>query len=161
MTKEEKLVALLKAKKLRISFAESCTAGLAAARLVNVPGTSDVFDGSFVTYANRAKIEFLGVTTEHLRTLGAVSEEVAREMAVGCAQKTQADIGVGISGIAGPDGGSAQKPVGTVCFGFYTPMGVQSTTMHFGNIGRESVRAAAVDFVFDRLLSLLASLEAY
>jgi len=155
MTKEEQVVALLKSKNLRISFAESCTAGLAAARLVNVPGTSDVFEASFVTYANRAKEEFLGVLPQTLAAHGAVSEEVAREMAKGCAEKAGADVGVGISGIAGPDGGSAEKPVGTVCFGFYSKKGLQSTTAHFGNIGRESVRHAAVELVFDRLLTLL------
>lgn len=158
MHNTEKTVALLKEKKLRISFAESCTAGLAAARLVNVSGASAVFDASFVTYANEAKIKFVSVSPETLKAHGAVSEETAREMALGAAKASGADVGVGISGIAGPEGGTAEKPVGTVCFGFHTPKGTESVTMHFGNLGRENVRLAAVDFVFKHLSRLLEEL---
>ena len=154
MKTEEKLVSLLEEKGLHISFAESCTAGLAAARLVNVSGASSVFDGSFVTYANEAKMRLVSVRAETLAAHGAVSEETAREMAVGCAEKMGAELGVGISGIAGPGGGTPKKPVGTVCFGFFTPAGVKSCTEHFEG-DRESVRTQAVDFAFRTLLSLL------
>ena len=151
---EELLVKTLLGKGLHISFAESCTAGLAAARLVNVSGASSVFDASFVTYANEAKIKFVGVSPETLEKYGAVSENTAREMAKGCAKAADAEVGVGISGIAGPLGGTPDKPVGTVCFGFHTPKGTVSTTAHFDG-DREGVRAQAVDFAFGELLKLL------
>lgn len=155
-TNQEKLCALLKEKCLHISFAESCTAGLAAARLVGVSGASDVFDASFVTYANEAKMRFVSVKPETLNAHGAVSEEIARQMAEGAARAAGAEVGVGISGIAGPTGGTPEKPVGTVCFGFFTPCGTVSTTEHFVNLDREGVRTAAVDFVFERLLNILS-----
>ena len=158
MKNEERVYELLKQKGLRISFAESCTAGLAAARMVNNPGASSVFDLSFVTYANQAKIDQVHVSPDFLAAFGAVSETVAAEMAQGCAQEANAEIGVGISGIAGPEGGTAEKPVGTVCFGFRTPAETISETMHFGNLGRENVRAAAVEHVYERLISLLEEL---
>ena len=151
---DELVVKALLEKGLHISFAESCTAGLAAARLVNVSGASSVFDASFVTYANEAKMKFVSVSPDTLAAHGAVSEETAREMAEGCARAAGAEVGVGISGIAGPLGGTPEKPVGTVCFGFFTPSGTVSTTRRF--LGdRESVRTQAVNFVFDELLKLL------
>jgi nicotinamide-nucleotide amidase len=155
MTNEESIVSLLEERKWHISFAESCTAGLAAARLVNVPNVSGVFDASYVTYANEAKIKSVGVSAETLRAHGAVSEEVAGEMALGCAKASGAEVGVGISGIAGPGGGTAEKPVGTVCFGFYTPKGLTTVTKHFGSLGRAEVRRCAVDYVFEALGALL------
>lgn len=151
---EELLVKALSEQELHISFAESCTAGLAAARLVNVSGASGVFDASFVTYANEAKIKFVGVSPDTLKKHGAVSESTAREMAKGCAKAASAEVGVGISGIAGPLGGTPEKPVGTVCFGFSTPSGTTSATAHFDG-DRESVRAQAVDFAFRELLKML------
>lgn len=151
---EELLVKALSEQKLHISFAESCTAGLAAARLVNVSGASGVFDASFVTYANEAKIKFVGVSPDTLEKYGAVSENTACEMAKGCAKAADAEVGVGISGIAGPLGGTPEKPVGTVCFGFSTPSGTTSATAHFDG-DRESVRAQAVDFAFRELLKML------
>ena len=153
---EEKLVLLLKEKKLHITFAESCTGGLAAGALVNVSGASDVFDASFVTYANEAKINLVGVKKETLDTLGAVSAEVALQMAKGAAKAANADVGVGISGIAGPTGGSKDKPVGTVCFGFSTPKTSVAEKVIFENRGREAIRRAAVDYVYERLISLLS-----
>ena len=152
---QEKLVAHLKEKGLRISFAESCTAGLAAAELVAVSGASDVFDASFVTYANTAKIKFVGVSPETLNAYGAVSEQTAGEMAEGCARAACADIGVGISGIAGPGGGTPEKPVGTVCFGFHAAGRTHTLTMHFEGLDRAGVRKAAVRFVFAHLNEVL------
>lgn len=155
MNSTQSVIAYLKKNGYHISFAESCTAGLAAARLVSTPGTSDVFDASFVTYANEAKIRFVGVSPETLAAFGAVSEQTAGEMAEGCAKTAEAEIGVGISGIAGPDGGTPEKPVGTVCFGFHTPRGTETVTRHFGDLGRDKVREAAVSFVYEHLAEIL------
>lgn len=153
--KNKELVELLIEKNYKITCAESCTGGLLASNIVEVPAASQVFDMSFVTYANEAKVQCLGVQQETIDTYGVVSEEVAREMAVGCAERALANIGVGISGIAGPTGATATKPIGMVCFGFYINHKVYSFTKQFGNIGRTEVRVASVDFVIDKLLELL------
>ena len=134
-----------------ISFAESCTGGLAAARLVDIPNASRVLDASIVTYANEAKTHFLGVSPQTLEAHGAVSEETAREMAEGICRAAGAEVGVAVSGIAGPSGGTAEKPVGTVCFGFCINGITKTVTRRFGALGRRQVREAAVDFVFDTL----------
>ena len=115
----ERVVNALIKHGLHISFAESCTGGLAAAHIVDVPNASYVLDASFVTYANQAKVKFVNVAEESIAEHGVVSECVALSMAKGAAAAANAEIGVGISGIAGPSGGSPEKPVGTVCFGFY------------------------------------------
>ena len=143
----------------KISFAESCTGGMACARLVDVPDASKVLDASFVTYANEAKIGLLGVTEETLNTHGAVSEETAFQMAEGVCRANRSQVGVGISGIAGPTGGTAEKPVGTVCFGFCIPGKTWTVTKKFGPLGRRAVREAAVDFVFQSLCEILESEE--
>lgn len=152
---EYKVVEKLIEKKFHITFAESCTAGLAAARLVNVPDASKVLDVSFVTYANEAKVKYVNVKKESIESYGVVSEEVAGEMAAGAAKAMAAEVGVGISGIAGPTGGSEEKPVGMVCFGFYVDGKVETYTMQFGNIGRNEVRKASVDFCYEKLMDLL------
>lgn len=146
---------LLKSQGKTVTFAESCTGGLAAAKLVSLPSASAVFAESFVTYANEAKIRRLGVSPESISRFGVVSEEVAGQMASGAAKTAKADVAVGISGIAGPEGGTAQKPVGTVCFGFFVNGAVTTATQHFGNIGRNEVREKSVDFVFETLSDLL------
>lgn len=143
-----RIVEELSRRTWHITFAESCTGGLAAARLVDVPSASAVFDGSFITYANEAKIKYLGVRAETIARLGVVSEEVAAQMARGAADAYGAQIGVGISGIAGPSGGTAEKPVGTVCFGFAVNSEISTATRRFGDIGRDNVRGASVDFVY-------------
>ena len=155
----EETVALLKQKGWHISFAESCTAGLAAATLVNVPSASAVLDVSFVTYANAAKSKYVHVAEQTLESYGAVSEQTAKEMAVGVARETGAEIGVGISGIAGPGGGTPEKPVGTVCFGFSINGKASACTCQFGDLGRAEVRTAAVKFVFRSLAMLLKNAE--
>ena len=155
MTHVEKTVALLKEKGWHISFAESCTAGLAAGALVDVPSASAVLDASFVTYANEAKMRYAHVKGETLAAHGAVSEEVALEMAIGVAKETGAEVGVGISGIAGPGGGTPEKPVGTVCFGFFIDGKASACTCHFGELSRREVRESAVRFVFRSLATLL------
>lgn len=151
----EKIVQLLARRGWRITFAESCTGGMVAAALVDVASASSVFDASFVTYANEAKIKFLGVAPGSIKEYGVVSEEVALEMAAGAARQTGAQVGVGVSGIAGPTGATPGKPVGMVCFGFYVDGARFSFTKQFGSIGRNAVREASVAFVCDTLLELL------
>ena len=143
-----RMVALLKEKELRIAFAESCTGGLCAAEVVAIPDASAVLDASVVTYSNEAKTAFVGVRPETLESYGAVSEEVAGEMAEGVARVTGADIGVGISGIAGPTGGTPEKPVGTVAFGFSVGGRLHTETRHFEGLDRNGVRDAAVRHVY-------------
>ncbi len=110
-------------KGLTISAAESCTGGMFAAKLTEVPGISAVFDRSLVTYSNQAKMEELGVREETLNEFGAVSEETAREMAEGVRRVSGSDIGISVTGIAGPDGGTEEKPVGTICYAMATEEG--------------------------------------
>ncbi|MBP3617881.1 MAG: CinA family protein [Lachnospiraceae bacterium] len=154
-TSEEKVVALLQEKGYHISFAESCTGGLCSARLVSVASASAVFDAGVVTYANEAKIKYLGVKQETIESYGVVSEPVAGQMAEGVAKAQNAEVGVGVSGIAGPSGGTATKPVGMVCFGFYVNGEVITVTKQFGNLGRNVVRETATEFVFETLVELL------
>lgn len=152
---EDAVVDLIIEKGWHIAFAESCTGGLAAGRLVNVPNASRVLDVSFVTYANEAKIKYLGVSPDTISAHGVVSEEVAREMAEGVAKAAGAEIGVGITGIAGPGGATATKPVGMVCFGFCIDGVCHTYTKKFGALGRNKVRAMSVEFVYETLLELL------
>lgn len=108
------ILELAQARKLRITTAESCTGGLVAAMLTEIPGSSDVFERGFITYSNQAKVEMLGVDASLIEAHGAVSEVVARAMAVGALAHSHAELSVSITGIAGPGGGSLEKPVGTV-----------------------------------------------
>ena len=153
-----RVVALLKRNGLTVSFAESCTGGAAAARLVSVPDASYVLNASLVTYANEAKIKYLGVLPETIEKHGVVSEEVAFEMAAGVANANSAEIGVSVSGIAGPSGATDKKPVGMVCFGFYICGRVYTYTKYFGALGRNRVREASVDFIYERLFEHLNEL---
>ena len=114
--KAEELVALAKIKGLRLAAAESCTGGLVAAALTDIAGSSAVFERGFVTYSNDSKIEMLGVTPQTLAAHGAVSAQTAREMALGALARSPADWALAVTGIAGPGGGTPEKPVGTVCF---------------------------------------------
>lgn len=127
----------------RLAAAESCTGGLIMATLTEVPGSSDVVDRGFVTYSNAAKTDMLGVKPETLESYGAVSEQVAAEMATGALARSQAGIAISVTGIAGP-GGSEHKPEGRVCFGLATAFGTRTETVDFGAIGRAQVRAATV-----------------
>lgn len=155
MTIEEQIVNKLIDRGFRISFAESCTGGLCCGTLVNVSNASKVLDMSLVTYANEAKVELINVSPETIESYGVVSEQVAGEMCKGVAEKAHSEVGVGITGVAGPTGGTAKKPVGMVCFGFYVLGNMTTRTMQFGNIGRNEVRAKSVDFVFNTLAELL------
>ena len=155
MALEEQAVDLLIEKGWHIAFAESCTGGLCCGTLVNVTNASKVLDMSFTTYANEAKIQLLGVSADTILKNGVVSEEVACEMATGVAKTAKAEVGVGVTGVAGPGGGTAKKPVGMVCFGFYINGECKTYTMQFGEIGRQQVRKSSVEFVFQTLIELL------
>lgn len=155
MEEVNKVVQKLIDKNYHISFAESCTGGLCSAELVGVADASKVFDISFTTYANEAKIKFLGVSAETIGKFGVVSEEVAAEMCRGVAKAANSAVGVGVTGVAGPGGGTDKKPVGMVCFGFYVNGKVITVTKQFGALGRNNVRGASVNFVFKTLNELL------
>ena len=152
---EDKVVDALIDKGWQISFAESCTAGMAVATLVNVENASKVLCASVVTYANEAKIKYANVSQDTLDQYGAVSQQVALQMAQGVAKNNNAQVGVSISGIAGPGGGTEEKPVGTVCFGFVIGDKEFATIEHFGDLGRQGVRKASVDYVYSTLLENL------
>ena len=149
------LVNKLMEKGYKIATAESCTGGLLAAKIVDVANASSVLDMSFVTYSNESKIELLGVSENLITSFGVVSEEVALKMAYGVSKKAKAQVGVGISGIAGPTGATATKPIGMVCFGFYVDGKSYSVTKYFGDIGRNNVRSMSVAFAIDFLNSIL------
>ena len=140
----------------RIAVAESCTGGLVSAALTEIPGASDVFEAGFVTYSNDAKHDALKVSTDVLETFGAVSIAVAWSMAQGAIAKTQADISVAITGIAGPDGGTEKKPVGTVIFARAErdgdPQNVDADARHFPDTGRGGVRLQAALCALELLL---------
>ncbi|WP_372890463.1 CinA family protein [Rhodosalinus sp.] len=136
---------------LRIVTAESCTAGLLSARITEVAGSSRIFDRGFVTYTNRSKQDLLGVAAATLEAHGAVSEPVAREMAEGALARSEAQVALAITGIAGP-GGSETKPEGRVCFGLAAAGAeTRAETREFGALGRENVRRAAVDHAMSLL----------
>lgn len=136
----------------KLATAESCTGGMIAAALTDVAGSSDVFERGFVTYSNAAKTELLGVRPETLAAHGAVSEPVAAEMAEGALDRSEAQIAVSVTGIAGP-GGSEHKPEGRVCFGLAVGGVVLTETREFGAIGRAEVRAAATRHALTMVLS--------
>ncbi|MCQ0971857.1 CinA family protein [Paracoccus sp. TK19116] len=142
-----------------IATAESCTGGLIVAALTDIAGSSDVVDRGFVTYSNAAKIQMLGVSQATLDVHGAVSEEIAAEMASGALKRSTADFAVAVTGIAGP-GGSEHKPEGRVCFGLAGPTGVMVETVEFGALGRSNVRAKTVEHALDLLLKALSNQRA-
>lgn len=152
MNLEEEVVKQLIKKNYHISFAESCTGGLTAATIISVADASKVLDISFVTYADEAKIKYLGVKADTISQFGVVSEEVAHQMAEGVAKEAGSEVGIGITGIAGPTGATAAKPVGMVCFGICVNGQVKTYTMQYGAIGRNEVRKKSVDFVLRQLL---------
>ncbi len=138
-TLESVVVRMLIERKLKLAVAESCTGGLVSHRVTNVPGSSRTFIAGIVAYANEAKSRFLGVPEDLLRERGAVSAEVAEAMAEGAASSVGADVALGITGIAGPSGGTPQKPVGLVFVGLKTPDGLRSMRSVFGG-GRLEIK---------------------
>lgn len=158
MSDKEKVLNYLTERGWKISFAESCTGGMLCASLVDLPSASLVLEESYVTYANESKTRLVGVRKETLSRYGAVSEQTAKEMAEGASRRAGAEVAVAVSGIAGPTGGSPEKPIGTVCFGFFVSGAVYTVTAHFGDLGRREVREASVDFAWQTLKGLLEEL---
>ncbi|WP_237481669.1 CinA family protein [Lichenibacterium dinghuense] len=144
------LVAACRARGLALATAESCTGGLVSALLTEVPGSSAAFDRGFATYSNEAKTEMLGVPADLIAAEGAVSEAVARVMAAGALARSRADAAVAITGVAGPGGGTAAKPVGLVHFALARRgEGVIAVERRFGALGRSEVRLASVAQALD------------
>lgn len=145
-----------RARGVMLATAESCTGGLIGAVLTEIAGASDVFDRGFITYSNEAKTDMLGVQPATLRAHGAVSEEVAAEMAAGARRNSAAGLAVSVTGVAGP-GSSGAKPEGRVCFGISDRDGTRTETVEFGAIGRDKVRQATVAHALWMLLAALGS----
>jgi nicotinamide-nucleotide amidase len=150
------LIASAKAKALKIATAESCTGGLVAAAITAIPGASAVLERGFVTYSNEAKTEMLGVPAELIERRGAVSQEVALAMVEGALKNSRADIAVAVTGVAGPDGGSEQKPVGLVHIAAAKRGGARlHEERRFGDIGRNEVQAESAVAALALLQKLL------
>ena len=155
MTGAEALLALARSKGAKIATAESCTGGLIAGAITDIAGSSDIFDRGFVTYSNAAKRDMLGVHAATLEHFGAVSEEVAREMADGALARSAADLAISVTGIAGP-GGSGHKPEGRVCFGLaQSGHATMTQTVEYGPMGRSNVRRATVGHALHLLMRAL------
>ena len=158
----EEIIALAKQIKnkiqhgITISTAESCTGGMLATYLTSVSGSSEYFGTGIVSYSNEAKIKLLSVTVDTLDKFGAVSEEVAKEMATGCKNIAKSDIAISITGIAGPDGGTKFKPVGTVCFGIANKSGINTITCHFQG-DRSAIRQQACKTALGLILDYISS----
>ena len=140
---EEVVVKFLTDRNLTITCAESCTGGLLSGRIINVPGVSDVYKAGFITYSNKAKHKLLGVKKSTLKKFGAVSKQTAREMAAGAAKAAKADVAVAVTGIAGPDGGTLEKPVGLVYIGCSVNGKVTVKKCQFSG-NRSQIRESAV-----------------
>ena len=151
----ESLGRALQARQALLVTAESCTGGWAAQAVTAVPGSSEWFERGFVTYSNESKTELLGVRRETLERHGAVSEETAREMALGALQRSRGTLALAITGVAGPSGGSEAKPVGTVCFAWERRgRPVDAVTLRFGG-DRSGVRGASVQAALQGVLDRL------
>jgi len=146
----EQLLEKCRAHGLKLVTAESCTGGLIAATLTDIPGSSDVFDRGFVTYSNQAKSDMLGVAQDLISQHGAVSELVARHMALGALEKSRCDVAIAVTGIAGPEGGSADKPVGTVHLAVaYSNGNTHHEKCLFGAVSRNDIRQKTVLRAFE------------
>ena len=154
MTLEEEVVSLLREHQLTITTAESCTGGLIAGRLINVSGASKVFGRGFVTYSNEAKEEELGVKHETLVEHGAVSKQTVKQMAKGAAKHGKADVAIAVTGLAGPEGGTPEKPVGLVYIGIYYNEKVYWQECHFEG-DRMAIRGLTVVNSLHFLLNVL------
>lgn len=152
MERAAALLDTLRALKLQVVTAESCTGGLIAGLLTEIPGSSDVVERGFVTYSNAGKSEMIGVSADLIAKHGAVSKPVAIAMAEGALAHSKADISVAVTGVAGPGGGTAEKPVGLVHFATARRNGETfHSEQHFGELSRRAIRLAAVDFAFSLL----------
>lgn len=151
MKREEEIGKILSANDLTISIAESCTGGLISHRLTNVPGSSKYFKGGIVAYSNEIKIKVLRVNSKTIQNFGAVSFKTASEMAIAIKKLTNSDIGLGVTGIAGPSGVSMKKPVGTVFIAIATTEGVEVKKFRFYGT-REEIKNKTADSVFDMVI---------
>ena len=150
------LAQMLLSRNWTVSLAESCTGGLVCATLTELAGSSEWFERGYITYSNEAKTECLGVPAELIESNGAVSELVAKAMAEGARINSGSNVAISITGVAGPSGGSAEKPVGTVCFGWATENQAHTKTMKF--VGdRQMIRQQATEFALAELIALLRS----
>lgn len=156
LTLSAKLGAALKAKGWTLALAESCTGGMAAQYVTAIPGSSTWFERGFVTYSNASKTELLLVPQPLIEQMGAVSEQTAHAMVLGALRHSHANIAGAITGIAGPDGGTSEKPVGTVCFGWTTHDGRVLTATHRFQGDRDSIRKQSVRAILHGLLELSA-----
>jgi nicotinamide-nucleotide amidase len=148
------LADVLLANHFKLATAESCTGGLIAAACTDLAGSSEWFECGFVTYSNQAKTEMLGVNARLITAYGAVSEPVAQAMAQGALHHSEAQVSVAVTGVAGPSGGSDDKPVGTVWFAWGLPWGITTQVQHFDG-DRAAIRAATVQHALGHLLALL------
>ena len=148
--KAKELSELLIANGLTMSVAESCTGGSLAYAITSIPGASSYFDCGYITYSNQSKVEMLGVDIKTLETYGAVSEEVALEMVIGATTKSHSDVAVSITGIAGPTGGTPEKPVGMVCFGFSCEGKTSTNTQQFSG-DRSNIVSQSVSYALTQL----------
>ena len=150
------LAQILLSKNWTISLAESCTGGLVCATLTELAGSSEWFERGYITYSNEAKTECLDVPMDLIESHGAVSEQVAMAMAEGARINSGSNVAISITGIAGPSGGSVEKPVGTVCFGWATENQTLTKTMRFEGT-RQMIRQDATEFALSELIALLRS----
>ena len=146
----QELSELLVANGLTISVVESCTGGSLSQALTSIPGASCYFDCGYITYSNQSKVEMLGVDIQTIKTYGAVSEQVALEMVIGVTTKSHSDVAASITGVAGPTGGTTEKPVGMVCFGF-SYEGKKSTSTQLFSGDRVSIVSQSVSYALRQL----------
>ena len=150
--KAKKLTELLTSKNMSIAIAESCTGGSLSSSLTSIPGASSYFNCGFITYSNESKINMLNVDSQTIELFGAVSEKVAFEMAMGAGQNSKSHLAISVTGIAGPSGGTPEKPVGMVCFGFYEDGNVTTTTQFFSGV-RSEIVSESIAFALTELTS--------
>ena len=153
--KAKHLSELLISKGLTIAVAESCTGGALSSSLTSISGASSYFNCGFITYSNNSKVQMLGVNMQAIETFGAVSEKVAHEMVIGTGEKSQSNLAVSITGIAGPSGGTLEKPVGMVCFGFFLNGDSTSTTQFFKG-SRAEIVSQSIKFALEGLASMVS-----
>ena len=146
----QELSEILVTNGLTISVAESCTGGSLSQALASIPGASSYFDCGYITYSNQSKVEMLGVDAQTIKTYGAVSEEVALEMVIGVTTKSHSDVALSITGVAGPTGGTPEKPVGMVCFGFFCD-GKTSTSTQLFSGDRANIVSQSVSYAMRQL----------
>ncbi len=150
--KAKKLTELLTSKNMSIAIAESCTGGSLSSSLTSIPGASSYFNCGFITYSNESKVNLLNVDSQTIELFGAVSEKVAYEMAMGAGQNSKSHLAISVTGIAGPSGGTPEKPVGMVCFGFYVGGNVTTTTQFFSRV-RSEIVSESIAFALTELTS--------